>query len=357
MVIVLSMAGSTLFTGIADGQQFQQQPATGNIGRQAQPAGNAPGSPVIQGLEGLRGFGSGHSQLSLAVIPLSQQNNQMAFQLIGFAVSIPESGEAVVYSLESPLPGIIDPSQNTLQIDISNLASAVDTAGYIDSSEVYDTIRTDPHVMVIDVDLNYQGREGSQTIFNVNSVDIIPPDGQMQTFSLQQPTQLIIDTENNLVAMVAFPQMVDTFNNYYGATFDTVGPVIYSQPVAIIPPVFVPYIYPIPIYARGFVSYNRFFFGTGFRTFWDRDRVTHFDRFSNQNRFPVRETRNDFADRSRNDFVAGQRRGEFTQSRQLGTGITGGIGGFRGGVRQGAGGGARIGGGRMGGGIGGGRRR
>jgi hypothetical protein len=357
MVIILSMVGSTLFTGIACGQQFQQQPAAGNVGRQAQPAGSAPGSPVIQGLEGLRGFGSGHSQLSLAVIPLSQQNNQMAFQVIGFAVSVPESGEAVVYSLETPLPGVIDPSQNTLQIDISNLASAVDTAGYIDSSEVYDTIRTDPQVMVIDADLNYQGKEGTQTIFNVNSVDIIPPDGQMQTFSLQQPTQLIIDTQNNVVAMVAFPQMVDTFNSYYGATFNAVEPVIYSQPIPIMPQVFVPYIYPIPIYARGFVSFNPFFYGTGFRTFWDRDRVTHFDRFSNQNRFPVRETRNDFADRSRNTLQTAQRRGDFTRSRNLGKGITGGIGGFRGGVRQGAGGGIRTGGGRMGGGIGGGRRR
>jgi hypothetical protein len=53
--------------------------------------------------------------------------------VIGFAVSIPDSGEAVVYSLETPLPGLIDPSQNTMQIDISDLDTAVDTAGYTDS--------------------------------------------------------------------------------------------------------------------------------------------------------------------------------------------------------------------------------
>ncbi len=76
--------------------------------------------------------------------------------------------------------------------------------------------------MVIDVNLYYQGRQGSQTTFNVDSVDIIMPDGRMQTFSLQQPTQLIIDSQNDIVAMVAFPEMVSTFNSYYGTTYNQV---------------------------------------------------------------------------------------------------------------------------------------
>jgi len=360
MVIVLSMVGSTLFTGIADGQQFQQQPSTGNTGMQTQPADSAQGSPVIQGLEGLRGFGSGHSQLSLAVIPLSQQGSQLTFQVNGFAVSIPETGEAVVYSLETPLPGMIDPAQNTLQIDISDLADAVDTAGYVDSSQVYDIIRSDPKVMVIDVNLYSAGKQESQTIFNVDNVDIVFPDGKMQTFSLQQPTQLIIDTQNHILAMVAFPEMVNMYASYYNTVYDTVAPVAYAQPVAVIAPIVTPYLYPMPFFRTGFVWYNRFGFGNDFRPFWNRDRVTHFDRFSNADRFPVQQARNDFADRSRNTLQTAQRRGDFTQSRNLGKGITGGIGGFRGGINTpGAGsrvgGGTRMGGGRIGG--GGGRRR
>lgn len=282
---------------------------------------------------------------------MSQQNNQMMFQVVGFAVSVPESGEAVVYSMEKPLPGIIDPSQNTLQIDISDLASNINEAGYIDSSQIYDTIRADPQVVVIDVDLYYQGKQGSQTTFNVDSVDVIPPDGNMQAFSLQQPTQLIIDTQNDRVAMVAFPEMVNTFGGYYGANYAQIEPVIYAQPIPIIAPVFVPYIRPIPFFTTGFVRFNSFTFGTGFRTFYDRDRITHVDRFSNNKVFPVRQTRNDFADRSRNNLVAGQRRGEFTESRRAGASVSGGIGGFRGGVKASAGG--RVGGGR----VGGGRRR
>jgi hypothetical protein len=360
------MVSATLLTGIAEGQQFQQQPATGNVGGQAPPAASTDKSPVIQGLEGLRGFGSGHSQLSLAVIPLSQQGNQLTFQVNGFAVSIPETGEAVIYSLETPLPGVIDPSQNTMQIDISDLADAVDTAGYVDSSEVYDIIRSDPQVMVIDVDLNYAGKQGSQTVFNVNSVDIIFPDGKMQTFSLQQPTQLVLDSENDIVAMVAFPEMINTYSSYYNTAYDTVAPVVYSQPLPVVAPIVTPYLYPMPFYGTGFVWSNRFVYGNNFRPFWNRDRVTHFDRFSNVDRFPVRQARNDFADRSRNTLQTAQRRGDFTQSRNLGKGITGGVGGFRGGIstpragaRVGGGartGGARMGGGRMGGGRGGGRR-
>ena len=133
--VIILIISSIMFSGIAFGQQYQQQYNTGDTGQntgggyqQAPYSSSNSETPVIQGLEGLKGFGSGHSQLSLAVIPMSQQNNQMMFQVVGFAVSIPESGGAVVYSMEKPLPGIIDPSQNTLQIDISDLASNINEA-------------------------------------------------------------------------------------------------------------------------------------------------------------------------------------------------------------------------------------
>lgn len=351
-VIILLIVCSTISSGIASGQQqYDTGSPRGGYGssdRQAPYTGGAASPTVIQGLEGLQGFMSGHNQLSLAVIPLSQQDNQMTFEVIGFAVSSPESGQAVVYALKTPLPGIIDPSQNTLQIDISNLENELDTAGYIDSSMIYDTIRTDPRVVIIDVDLSYQSKQGSQTIFIVNGIDIVPPDGRMQAFTLQQPTQLIIDTQISRVAMVAFPEMVSTFGNYYGVSYTQVQPVIYTQPIPIVAPAFVPFIQPIPIFVSGFVGFNPFFFGTGFRRFFDRDRITHRDRFSNRERFPIHERRNTFADRSRKDLVAGQRRGEFRESRRMGSSIKGGIGGFRGGVKAsaGGGGGRRAGGGR-----------
>jgi uncharacterized membrane protein YgcG len=296
---------------------------------------------------------------------MSQQNDQMMFQVIGFAVSIPETGEAVVYSLRTPLPGVIDPSQNTMQIDISNLATSVNNAGYIDSSEIYETVRTDPQVVVIDFDLTSPARQGPQTTFTVNSIDLVPPDGKMQAFSMQRPTQLIIDTQTDCVSMVAFPEMIDTFDNYYGATYAQVEPVVYAQPVPIMAPVFTPYIQPLPFYTTGFLPYNPFYFGSGYRSFFERNRYTDIDIYSNRNNFPVREQRNDFANRARNDLVAGQNRGEFAQHRNVGKSISGGIGGYRGGAKPsistaGRSTGVRTGGIKAGGasaGGGGGRRR
>ena len=59
--------------------------------------------------------------------------------------------------------------------------------------------------------MTYQSAQGTQAIFNVNSVSIIPPDGKMQAFQMQQPTQLIIDSQSMRIYMVAFPQMVSAF--------------------------------------------------------------------------------------------------------------------------------------------------
>jgi hypothetical protein len=353
--IIILLVVCSQFAGMASGQQYPQQYTTGDTYgstyQQVPDIGGTTDSLVMQGLEGLKGFGSGHNQLSLAIIPVSQQNNQMTFQVIGFAVSSPESSEAVVYSLKTPLPGIIDPSQNTMQIDISNLDTAVNTAGYIDSSMIYDTMRSDPQVVILDVDMMYQGKEDSQTIFNVNGIDLVPPDGKMQTFSMSQPTQLIIDKQNDRVAMVAFPEMTSTFGSYYGVTYPQVEPVIYSEPVWITAPAFVPYIRPIPIFYGSYVRYNSFYFGTGFRSFYDRDLITGHDRFTDRDRYPIRQPKNDYADRARNNLASGQRKGEFTQNRNAGAGIKGGVGGYRGGAKKSAGG--RTGGGR----AGGGRRR
>ena len=355
IAIVLALVGSSLYSEVADSQQLTQQSSQGGSDVKAQPSGNAQG-PVIQGLEGLKGFGSGHSQLSLAVIPLAQQDNQLTFQVNGFAVSIPETGEAVVYSMEAPLPGVIDKTQNTLQIDISKLADDIDTAGYVDSYEVYDIMRSDPQVMIIDVDLNNPSKQGTQTIFNVASVDLIFPDGQMKTYSLKQPTQFVIDTQNDIVAMVAFPEMVSTFDDYYDATYTSVEPVVYSEPIAVAAPIVTPYLYQIPFYSSGYAWYNRFYFGNNFQPFWNRDRVTHYDQFSNIDRFPARQTRNDFADRSRNTLQTAQRRGDFNRGQSLGNQVRGGVGGYRGGITKNAASGARIGGGKAGGVSGGGTR-
>ena len=107
-------------------------------------AGGSANILRIPGLEGLTGFMPGENKLSLAVIPVTRQNNQLGFQVIGVAISSPGSSQAAVYSLSTPLAGVIDPTQNTLQVDLSNLANGIDQAGYISSDQVYSTIRSSP---------------------------------------------------------------------------------------------------------------------------------------------------------------------------------------------------------------------
>jgi hypothetical protein len=264
----------------------------------SQPVSTAgsPGMFTIPGLEGLQGFVPGENKLSLAVIPVTQQNNMLGFQVIGFAISSPGSSQAVVYSLITPLAGVIDPTQNTLQVDLSNLASGISQAGAISSDQVYNTIRSGPQVIVIDVDMTYQGTQGTQTIFNVNSVAIIPPDGRMQAFSMQQPTQLIIDSQSMRIYMVAFPQMISTFVNYYGASYPQVLPIVYAQPIPILAPIFVPFLQPFPIFFSSFVSFNPFFFGDGF--------VSFFNRGSFHGNFPIHDR--DFGARAFSQIAGGR---------------------------------------------------
>ncbi len=70
--------------------------------------------------------------------------------------------------------------------------------------------------MVIDIDMTYAGTQGFQTLFNVNAITMIPPDGRAQTFQMQQPTQLIIDAQTYRINMVTFPQMINVFGGFYG---------------------------------------------------------------------------------------------------------------------------------------------
>jgi hypothetical protein len=328
VIVSVLIITSTIFSGMACGQTYDAgysgSYGDDNHGTRTPYADDSAGGLAIPGMEGLQGFEPGENIMSLAVIPVSQQSNQLYFELIGFAITSPVSGQSVVYSLETPLGGVIDPSASTMQIDLSNIATAISQAGYIDSAQVYNAMRTDSRVVIINVDMEYQGFESSQTIFTVNRVDIIPPDGQVQSFALQEPTQLIIDAQSMRIYMVAFPQMITAINSYYGASFPEVLPIVYAQPVPVLSPVFVPYVQPFPIFLQSFIPFNPFFFGDGFRPFFHhrfyggfpihdrffwRRGLNDFDRFRGGDRNVF--GRNEFGDR----FRQGGGRSQFGEGR------------------------------------------
>ena len=272
IVLCIVILCSNHFAGMAGSQMIPQNDygsyggTNQGYGQQMPYAGGNAGTLTIPGIAGLQGFATGQNRLSLAIVPVQQQNSMMGFQVIGFAISGPGNSQAIVYSLSTPLAGVIDPAQNTLQVDLSGLDSSVSQSGYVAADQVYNIIRSGPQVLVIDVDMAYQGTQGTQTIFGVGSVDLVAPDGKMQAFSMQQPTQLIIDSQSMRLYMVVFPQMISAFGSFYGASYSQVLPVVYAQPIPILAPIFVPYLQPFPIFF-GFISFNPFFFPSGFRPF------------------------------------------------------------------------------------------
>ncbi len=243
IVISSLLISATVFSGIASGQLYNTGYYGGGYGQSTPYNGgyDSYGSNVnIVGLEGLQGFTTGESVLSLAVQPVTHQDGLMYFQVAGFVISSPDTGQAVAYALNQPFRGVIDPSRNAMQIDISNIGYAVAQAGYIDYSRVYESLRLDPGIMVVDIHVVYQGTQGYQTIFNVLGINAITPDGRMQSFTLQQPMQLIIDALTYRICTVTFPQMIDVFgtffSGYQSGIYQAIAPIVFAQPV----PVFVP---------------------------------------------------------------------------------------------------------------------
>jgi hypothetical protein len=119
-------------------------------------------SLTIPGLEGFQGFVEGENQISLATYMVSQDQGRLYFEVVGIALSNPYSPQCTVYTLNSPLMGVMDQSANTIQVDMSNLAAAVGSAGTIDKSSLYSALRTNENVFVINMDATYQGTSGNQ---------------------------------------------------------------------------------------------------------------------------------------------------------------------------------------------------
>lgn len=208
---------------------------------------DSSGTLTIQGLENVQGFTMGQNRLSFAIQPTSRDGDTMYFNVVGLSITDRTNNRAVFYPMRSPLPAAANTAQNTLQIDTSGLRSNIGNAQYINADAVYNSLRSDVNTMVLDIDMTYQSRQDAQTIFTVNAMSTITPDGKMQAFSMQKPARLIIDPQSQRIAVVTFPQLIETFNSFYGATYTQVLPVVFAQPVPVLVPVFVPVIKPFPI--------------------------------------------------------------------------------------------------------------
>lgn len=156
---------------------------------------------VVSGLPGFQALAYGENRLSLAVVPLAQQGGQIAFRVTGLAASSPGNDPAVVYTLSEPMTGVFDPSQKTLQVDMKNFNTAASEGEQVDISRVNNVLRTSVNTSIIEVVMDYKSLQGSEAKFRVSSISLLPPEGQMQTYQLELPKQLIIDGDSKRLYM------------------------------------------------------------------------------------------------------------------------------------------------------------
>jgi hypothetical protein len=189
--VMLAIICSTQFTGNADAQALQ-----------ASDTGKSPDIMVISGLPDFQALAYGQNRLSLAVVPVSQQDNRMTFKVNGIAASYPGNAPAVVYTLSEPMPGTLDLSQKTLQIDLTNFNTAASAPEHVEKSRVSHVLQTNANTTIIEVTMDYKSLQGSEAIFRASGIYLITPDGQTQTYRLELPKQLIINGDDKRLYMV-----------------------------------------------------------------------------------------------------------------------------------------------------------
>ena len=197
--------------------------------------------------------------------------------------------------------------------------------------------RADPQVVVINVDLSYQGKQGQQTTFNVNSVVIEPLrwGGEDLFIAAAHATRYRHAEQHRCYGRIpGNGQHVRWLPQQDLCTGRPGG--LPGQPVPIISTVFVPYIRPIPFFSTGAAPGTiRFMYGTGFRSFYDMDRVPHTRRpFLRITKYPrYIRPRNTFSGQGPGTtWWQGSAGASSLKAEMLVSSVSGGISGYRGGV-------------------------
>jgi hypothetical protein len=207
--------------------------------------GQPGGSLTLPGL-GLQGFSGDSNQISLSVSIASQEGSKIYFLVNKIAVVGSGAQDATVYELNGALPGVVDTKDNSLQVDMSKISSYLQGPRQVSINDLYSVMRPDPRVLMIRFATGGASIQGSQVVFQVNSIDMIPPDGNAQTFTMSQPISLVYDQSTQRLYTVGFSQMYSYFNtfvtNIQNNTYTTVVNTITIINVITVTP---PFIYPV----------------------------------------------------------------------------------------------------------------
>jgi hypothetical protein len=186
--ITLAAFGVFVLLAIAGVAQIAGHASAG-----ASDTGKSPDVMVISGLPGFQALAYGKNKLSIASVPASTEDNPLAIKVTGLAASSPGTSTAVVYTLSEPMPGVLDLSQKTLRIDLSNFNTAASEPESIDTSRVNQVLMTNANTAIMEVIMDYKSLQGSEAIFRVSEIRLIQTDGKVRTHTLELPKQMIID--------------------------------------------------------------------------------------------------------------------------------------------------------------------
>jgi hypothetical protein len=175
--------------------------------------GQPGGSLTLPGL-GLQGFSSDGNQISLSVGIASQEGSKIYFLVNKIAIAGAGAQSATVYELNGALPGVVDTNENSFQIDMGQLSSFMQGPRQVSINDLYRVMRPDPKILMIRFSTGGASMQGSQVVFQVNSIDMIPPDGAGQTFTMSQPVSLVYDQSTQRLYTVGFSQMYSFFNTF-----------------------------------------------------------------------------------------------------------------------------------------------
>jgi hypothetical protein len=213
--------------------------------------GQPGGSLTLPGL-GLQGLSGDGNQISLSVSIASQDGSKTYFLVNKIAVAGAGAQTATVYELNGALPGVVDSSDNSFQVDMSKLSSYVQSPRQVGINDLYSVMRPDPAVLMIRFGTGGASAQGNQVVFKVKSIDMIPPDGAGQTFAMSQPVSLVYDQSTQRLYTVGFSQMYDYFNtfitNIQNNRYTTVvNTITIINVITVTPPIYFPVVTPIVI--------------------------------------------------------------------------------------------------------------
>jgi len=188
----------------------------------------------------------------MSISVASQQGSRTYFQVNGFAIMKEGSNVATVYTLSKALPGIMDRSNNEIQIDIGKLQQSIESRGQASMDELYRVLRPSVTTLMVVARVSQQGEQGQRITLQVQSIEVILPDGQANTFSLSQAMSAVVDSAAMRVYAVGFEQLYSLVDSYVlNVQSDYYRKVNYNivegPSVVVSPPAVWPVYYPVPV--------------------------------------------------------------------------------------------------------------